>query len=163
MANQLSSTKPSRRATRQRAAILRALQAVKSHPSAQAVHDLVRKELPGVSLATIYRNLGVLRDEGLALELRLEDKRSHYDGNADEHYHAVCTVCGQISDIDAPPLQDLHGWAGQVSAYSVDRVVLEIHGVCPSCSGRKEAAPLGVEREPRYSREGGVERRPSEA
>ena len=55
------------RMTRQRRAILDALERSRSHPTANQVYQSVRRRLSHISLATVYRNLGLLacgRSEG---------------------------------------------------------------------------------------------------
>ena len=57
------------RRTRQREVILEVLRGTKSHPTADWVYQEVRKEMPQVSLGTIYRNLKTLSEHGEIQEL----------------------------------------------------------------------------------------------
>lgn len=124
-----------RRSTGQKRAILEYLRSVDHHPSASAIHDEVRKRIPSISLGTIYRTLGVLREEGVIQELPYDD-HNRYDGRLDSHPHILCLSCGRVSDaVVAPELVQL---AGSVRAPDF-RIVghrLEFFGYCSQCPGR---------------------------
>jgi len=86
-----------------------------SHPTADWVFEQVRHTLPKVSLGTVYRNLGVLKEEGLVNEIFGNDRRAHYDADISPHAHFICESCDQIIDvrnvktIDWKTLKDLVG------------------------------------------------------
>jgi Fur family peroxide stress response transcriptional regulator len=63
------------------------------------VYDEVRKKAKGISLATVYRNLNQLVDEGRALKLNMPNEADRYDGNMHEHQHVVCKSCGTVLDV----------------------------------------------------------------
>jgi Fur family ferric uptake transcriptional regulator/Fur family peroxide stress response transcriptional regulator len=122
------------RLTPQRRAVLEVLEAATDHPTAAEVFERVRVASPGIGPATVYRSLGLLVANGLALELSLGDgAAARYDGNVSRHDHLVCTSCGAASDIQTalPPqvvelLTDRTGYA--ISHYDV-----QFHGLCPNC------------------------------
>ena len=60
-----------RRATKQRAAILKILRNTRSHPTADQIYDAVRQQIPNISKGTVYRNLQVLREDGAISELNV--------------------------------------------------------------------------------------------
>src|SRR5262245_13198882 len=64
-----------KRLTRPRRLILDLVRSTDAHPSAALVYREVRRHLPRVSLATVYRNLRMLAAEGLLSE-RAEDRKS---------------------------------------------------------------------------------------
>src|SRR4029077_69601 len=90
------------RLTRARRGILEIVRASDAHPSAAAVHRDVRRRLPRVSLATVYRNLRMLAAEGLLSE-RAAPTGLRFDGNTAPHDHFTCVACGRIYDVPAPP------------------------------------------------------------
>jgi Fur family transcriptional regulator, ferric uptake regulator len=89
-----------KRLTRARRVILESVQASDAHPSATAVHRDVRKRLPRVSLATVYRNLRMLAAEGLLSE-RAAATGMRFDGNTAPHDHFTCVACGRVYDVPA--------------------------------------------------------------
>ena len=83
--------------TRQRRVILQELQKVTTHPTADQVYDMVRKKLPRISLATVYRNLDLLAQDGLISKLD-GGAQLRFDGNPADHYHIRCTRCQRVDD-----------------------------------------------------------------
>lgn len=83
----------------QRDIILKAVRGTTSHPTAEAVCETVRLELPSVSLGTVYRNLKLLAEQRELDTLETEDSRVHYDGNTSPHRHFICKSCGKIIDL----------------------------------------------------------------
>lgn len=121
------------RLTKQRLAVLRALQGTKSHPDANWIYEKVRKEIPHISLGTIYRTLGVLKETGLLRELDYGSSLSHYDANAENHVHIVCTNCGRIADLELPLGNELEMQAQGATDFAVNDYRLEFYGLCPDC------------------------------
>ncbi|NWF78149.1 MAG: transcriptional repressor, partial [Chloroflexi bacterium] len=75
------------RKTKQREAILRVLRNTTCHPTADWIYEEGRKDIPNISLGTVYRNLKLLREAGKILEIDLGGNFSRFDGNQDNHYH----------------------------------------------------------------------------
>lgn len=90
---------PERRNTTQRQLVLATLQA-NGHISAMAIHDLIRQSHPDVSLATVYRNLGILIETGQIRVVGTEDQRELYDANLTAHAHFICRSCRRIIDVE---------------------------------------------------------------
>jgi len=87
------------RQTRQKQVILAYLGSVRTHPTAEQVYRAVKKKLPKISLATVYRNLELLKNKGQILELGTDIK--HFDGFTHQHDHFVCESCGKIYDVSS--------------------------------------------------------------
>ena len=85
--------------SKQREAILNALRSTDTHPTAAQVYAMVKKELPNISLGTVYRNLGQLKDEGLITIVESSDTKVHYEGNLTDHIHFLCKNCHNITDV----------------------------------------------------------------
>jgi Fe2+ or Zn2+ uptake regulation protein len=91
------------RYTRQRAEVFAYLHSVESHPTAEQVFSAVRRHIPNISLATVYKALEALVDAGLAA--RLADNAGgpvRYDGRPEAHYHLRCERTGQVRDLNLP-------------------------------------------------------------
>jgi Fe2+ or Zn2+ uptake regulation protein len=86
--------------SRQRESVKEAILGCYDHPTAEEVFWTVRATDPRISLATVYRNLDKLVDEGLVDKFVVPDQPDHYDPVRQEHYHARCLGCGRIFDID---------------------------------------------------------------
>ena len=122
------------RFTEQRATVYRYLAATDAHPTADEVFLAVRRSLPGISLATVYKSLETLVGCGLAMKLTFADDSARYDGRTDPHHHARCLQCGRV--IDLPGRIDTSSLAGQlqpVSGFAVEGYRLELVGYCAGC------------------------------
>src|SRR5438552_17051275 len=88
------------RLTRPRRLILDVLRATDAHPTAALVYQRVRRRLPRVSLATVYRNLRVLAAEGF-LDERADTGGLRFDGNTGPPGPFTCLACRRIDDVPA--------------------------------------------------------------
>jgi Fe2+ or Zn2+ uptake regulation protein len=124
------------RPTRQRRAVFETLVAMKTHPTAEEVFDVVRRGLPHISLATVYKALESLVAVGLALKLGCAESSARYDGRVDAHYHARCRRCGLVADVEADGelLSALRTLRQPLAR--LDRVRLEFLGLCENCHTR---------------------------
>ena len=122
-----------RRYSRQRERIYQAVHASREHPSAQMVYDLLREELPRLSLGTVYRNLHQMAQEGMLQEL--EGPTARFDACLAPHAHIRCTSCGRVMDLSAleepAPVRSAAEAGWQVERYS-----LMLEGICPACAGK---------------------------
>ena len=122
------------RMTPQRHAILSFLIQTKAHPTADDIYRALEKRFPSMSVATVYNNLKVFVESGLVKEMTYGDASSRYDADMHEHYHAICDVCGKITDFEHAPVIDVEEAATRATGFQVHGHRLEVHGVCPDCS-----------------------------
>jgi Fur family peroxide stress response transcriptional regulator len=131
--------------SRQRERILDVLRGTDSHPTAAWVYDELRREFPGLSLGTIYRNLGILKDQGFVRILQSGSTFDRFDADTRPHYHFVCDRCGKVSDVSMDVSSDLNARASAALGCAVSGHRLDFFGVCASCAsvqpGVAEAAP----------------------
>lgn len=109
------------------------LRGTDSHPTAADILDALSEQSPGISLATIYRNLEVLLAEGEIREVAHEVGASRYDGNLTPHHHFSCESCGRIVDVDLPTPRGLTGRLEAHSGLRAQRVSITFHGLCDQC------------------------------
>lgn len=121
------------RNSKQRQAIARVLMNTKCHPTADWVYEQVRKEIPNVSLGTVYRNLKMMKDQGQILELGLAGALSRFDGNPQNHYHFRCDRCGRVYDIDEPIDSSMDERVAMSTGFTVLNHRLEFRGLCNDC------------------------------
>ena len=89
------------RYTQQRAAVYAHLGRVENHPTAEEVYHAVRKRLPRISLATVYKALEALVDSRLATKLTSGDSSARYDCRGEDHYHLRDVATGEVRDLPA--------------------------------------------------------------
>lgn len=90
------------RCTRQREAVWNCLRLAPMHPTAEQVFAAVRRHVPKISLATVYKALDALVDAGVAARLGAGAGPARYDGRGDAHYHFRCERTGEVSDLPLP-------------------------------------------------------------
>ena len=122
------------RLTSHRLALARLLSVSEGHPNASQLYDTLRPQFPTISLATIYKTLTLLKEEGEVLEIDLHSD-SHYDGNKPyPHPHLICSRCHTILDGDSVrSLTALNQEIEQTYGFHISRYQLVFYGVCQSC------------------------------
>ena len=120
------------RQTKQRQAILEAVEQSHDHPTAAQVYERVQRVLPGVGFATVYRNLGALAEEGRIREIRVGDV-TQYDRRTDRHDHAVCSGCGTLMDVLVPLPAEAVRSVMEQSGFQVAGYHTEVFGLCSDC------------------------------
>jgi Fur family ferric uptake transcriptional regulator len=121
------------RITSQRDVILDELRSVKTHPTADELYEQVRRRLPRVSLATVYRNLEWLSDQGLAQKIEVGGRQKRFDGDISEHYHVRCSKCGRVADVEMDLLDGVEARIAQCCGFTVTGHRIEFTGLCPAC------------------------------
>ena len=121
------------RGSKQRDTILQVVMNSKDHPRADWVYDQVRKDIPNISMGTVYRNLRSLAKSGEIRQLDLADGTSRFDGNTDSHYHFRCERCGHIFDLDEPVDQSISERVAKNTGFRVYRQRMELIGLCNAC------------------------------
>lgn len=121
------------RITPQRHAVLEYLFHSEAHPTADEIYKALEGKFPNMSVATVYNNLRVLRENGLVRELTYGDSSSRFDSNMSDHYHVICEECGKITDFHYPTLDEVESLAEQITGFDVSHHRLEVYGHCKDC------------------------------
>lgn len=103
------------------------------HPTAETVFQRARNELPNISLGTVYRILKRLDKDGVIQEIHVHNAPSRFDKTTFDHAHFICSQCGSVSDIGVD-VSNLVQEARSTCAHSVDRVKINLVGVCEACT-----------------------------
>ncbi len=122
-----------RRTSTQRERIYGLIAASRSHPTAEEIYRAIVKEAPRVSLGNVYRNLGILIEEGRIQRGRFGDGREHYDAITAVHYHFICDSCGGISDLEMPIQESVTRKARGIAGHAVKGHTIQFFGTCRSC------------------------------
>jgi Fur family ferric uptake transcriptional regulator len=119
--------------TRQRQGILDELRNSNTHPSADELFSRVRKQLPRISLGTIYRNLEILSELGEIQTIEMAGSLKRFDGIAENHYHIRCVKCGRLVDAPLEVNETLEKTIQRHTDFRILGHRLEFTGVCPDC------------------------------
>lgn len=125
------------RATRARLLVHQALQELGGHRSADEVHRSLKSGGATISRTSVYSTLEILTSAGLVMAADAGPGRALYEAGTRWHHHAVCRVCGEVSDVDcvigAKPCLTASGEWGEV-----DEAQVIFRGVCLSCLRKTE-------------------------
>lgn len=119
--------------TPQRLAIYRALLESEDHPSPETLYRRVKKKMPSISLATIYKALDALSELGVAREVAALGEKKRYDGNLGKHHHLICTQCKTIQDYYDEELDSVEP-PRKLGGFLAQSVSVEVIGLCNKCA-----------------------------
>ena len=121
------------RYSKQRDTILQTLTDNPIHPTAEQLYALVKQIAPAISLATVYRNLNQLAENGMIKKICGLDGTSHFDHNIHKHYHLLCSKCHKVYDVpyDIAPLlsEEVLSQTGMI----VESCDIAMRGICNKC------------------------------
>lgn len=119
---------------RKRNAIYDCLCQSKAHPSAETIYTQLKPEIPDLSLGTVYRNLHLFKEQGLAMCVATVNGVERFDGNVNPHVHFICGDCGAVIDLeDVAVPQTLTAIAEQSSGGRIAECQLSFTGKCRNC------------------------------
>lgn len=131
------------RMTRQRKALLEAVGRHEEHPTADQVYRRVRRKLPHISLATVYRNLEILAEHGLMQRLDVGGSQKRFDADLGHHHHARCLACGRIEDVAVDVPDSVIRKARRATHYRITGHRLEFVGLCGRCRTPRQVRGKG--------------------
>lgn len=122
------------RSTRQRTAVMTALDELDEFRSTQEIHDYLRQRGDAVGLTTVYRTLTALAEADEVDVILREDGESVYRRcSSTHHHHLVCRQCGRTVEVEGPAVER---WADSVAAdhgFTEVSHTLELFGRCAEC------------------------------
>lgn len=122
-----------RKYSRQRESIKNYLSQTTQHPNADTVYAHVKKEYPNISLGTVYRNLNLLVDIGEAMKITTLDGIIRFDGNAEPHYHFVCSACKNVMDLEMENIDHINEVASENFGGHIQAHIATFYGHCGDC------------------------------
>lgn len=127
------------RLTSHRVALARLLSVSEGHPNASTLYKKLQAQFPTISLATVYKTLALLKENGEVLEIVLQED-SHYDGNKPySHPHLVCTSCHKIFDGDEISATEvLKKEIEDKFGFVIQRHQIVYYGLCQNCQKNRE-------------------------
>ena len=123
------------RLTPQREHVYDVLLAERDHPTAEQVFLRAKKDMPDISMATVYNCLDALVTSGLVKQVNLDRGATRFCPNMHEHYHFYCESCGGVYDIG---LTRARPEVPMPRGFKATHLELSIRGLCPDCAARKK-------------------------
>ncbi len=119
----------------QREQILGHLKNRYDHPTAMNIFTGLKSSIPTLSLGNLYRNLGILLEQGKIIKVRDADSdEDRFDGQTTTHYHFFCTGCKQLFDLPSDDYPDLQSAINAHGTWKVAQLDVNLSGLCPGCS-----------------------------
>jgi Fur family transcriptional regulator, stress-responsive regulator len=122
------------RATSQRLVMHRLLRSRDRHLSAEQLLAEAGKQLPGVSLPTVYATLELFEELGVVRRVNDGGGTLLWDTRTDDHHHIVCRRCGRVEDIEARLDLDRARTSARKAGFEPDRAEVVVSGLCASCA-----------------------------
>jgi len=126
------------RMTNQREMILKELKKSKGHLRADELYERIKKKMPRISLATIYRNLEILSEAGIVAKLEVSGRQKRFDYEVKPHDHIYCVSCHRVDDLDLQLKGVDFETMSDVNGYTITGCRLEVSGLCPHCKDKME-------------------------
>ena len=121
------------KATFQRMNILESIEN-HGHMSIDAIYEEVVKTHSSLSLATVYKNIILMVENGVLVEVPIEGQKSKYELAKTEHIHLICTECGEVEDRPYSEMANtLFSTMTQEENFSICKQQINLYGVCAHC------------------------------
>jgi Fe2+ or Zn2+ uptake regulation protein len=110
-------------------------QNIRNHPTVDMIYAELAKEIPTISMTTVYNTLSTFIEKGLVCGVTITGTEVRYDFNTESHHHFLCKKCGQIKDIDIPC--SLAAKKGElVDGHRLEEIHGYFKGTCRDCLER---------------------------
>ena len=121
--------------TQQRQVLYEVMLGMEGHPSPEEVYAEVRRQIPAISLATVYKNIHLFVSSGVLREVSMHHGSQRVEMNEREHHHLVCSRCKGIQDFD---FEDLPVPAAGMlpGGFLVERCSVDLIGICAKCQAQ---------------------------
>jgi Fur family peroxide stress response transcriptional regulator len=126
-------------ATHQRQVLYEVMQTMPGHPSPEEVYARVKKRIPAISLATVYKNIHLFVERGVLKELSMHYGSLRVELNNFHHHHMVCSHCKAITDIEEKDLGVLPALQEMPGGFQVERCSIDVIGICAACQKAKRS------------------------
>ncbi|MEO8736157.1 MAG: transcriptional repressor [Edaphobacter sp.] len=119
--------------THQRQVLYEVMQGMRGHPSPEEVYARVKKKIPAISLATVYKNIHLFVESGVFRKMSLHHGSVRVEMNNEAHHHMVCSKCKLITDIGEQELGLVSKRTRLPGGFLVERYAVDVIGLCPKC------------------------------
>lgn len=128
------------RVTSQRLLLLKLLHDYEGHVGADDLYHIARVHDPRLSLSTVYRTLGKLKEVGLVCELHLDDEHHHYElaDKSNHHHHLICQGCGRVVELRCFLVDEVLSHIEAEHGFKVTNRQMEFLGYCANCPEIKQ-------------------------
>ena len=119
--------------THQRQVLYEVMKTMHGHPSPEEVYVRVKKKVPAISLATVYKNIHLFVESGVFREVSMHHGSLRVEMNDEAHHHMVCSKCKMITDIGEKELGLVSKKEKLPGGFLVERYAVDVIGICAKC------------------------------
>lgn len=131
------------RSTRQREVISRVLIDAEGPLTVSEVLERSQGNLPGLGIATVYRTLKLLHEQGRIHPVTLDGETLYEASGKGHHHHFSCTGCGRVFTLHTCPVELPRGTV-YPGGFVVEAHEVTLYGKCPDCAGAQLSERLNV-------------------
>ncbi|MCZ2148641.1 MAG: transcriptional repressor [Bryobacterales bacterium] len=124
--------------THQRMVIYKALASTNTHPTPETVYEQVKREIPAISLGTVYKNIRTFTEAGLLREVTVLHDSLRLDANLGDHHHLVCVRCKAIFDAPENEVTPVPLPESLPDGFRLERCSVLFLGVCAQCAAARQ-------------------------
>ena len=119
--------------SKQRELILNEVMNSHLHPTADSIYTNLKKDNPGLSLGTVYRNLTQLTEHGFIAKLSISNQSDRFDRNIKPHAHLICEKCNNIFDIESNSINKFVNSLSDKENIEISNYDIILKGTCTKC------------------------------
>jgi len=117
------------KATIQRTSILKSIDKA-GHINIDEIYEDVKEQHPTLSLATIYKNIILMQQNKVIVEVPMNNQKSKYELKKEEHMHLICEKCGTIQDTMISKQTEE---ALVIENFKLNNAQINLYGLCQRC------------------------------
>ena len=122
--------------TNQREVILYTLYNNTQHFTSEDLYMLIKQEYPelSVGIATVYRTLTILEENGLVSSISLGTQGKKYEiANKPHHDHIICEKCNKIVEFENEQIEELQHTIAKENGFKLTNHLMQLYGICKEC------------------------------
>ena len=124
--------------THQRMEIFRELASADDHPTAETLYKRLQKNIPTLSLDTVYRTLTTFEEHDLISRVQTTESHARFEAEMEVHHHAICNQCQRITDFHWD-ICDKSQLPEQIAKWGeIRNKQITLRGVCGECAQVKK-------------------------
>ncbi|MBD3795577.1 MAG: transcriptional repressor [Epsilonproteobacteria bacterium] len=121
------------KATFQRISILKSIDK-HGHMNIDEIYDDVKEQNPTLSLATIYKNIILMQENNILVEVPIVNKKSKYEIRKSKHIHYICLNCATIEDYEISFDEQVSSLnLPHKESFEVTDTQINLYGYCSKC------------------------------
>ncbi|MEA3418985.1 MAG: transcriptional repressor [Campylobacterota bacterium] len=126
--------------TKQRELVLKTLYENDDHFTPEDLYNLIKDQYPDltIGIATVYRTLGLLEENGIVNSLSFGAKGKKYElGLKKHHDHLVCTQCGKLIEFYDETIEKRQKEIAKKFNFKMTDHTMNIIGICETCQNKQ--------------------------